>query len=343
MFEFANPAWLFLLVAVPVLTWWWLRRERSALRYPDTGWVAELPRGRGRWIRWISAGARAVALALIVIALAGPRWPDLRTRIPTEGIAISMLVDVSGSMAEPDFDWQGEPITRLDAVKKVFRLFVEGGVGPDGEKLEGRATDQIALVTFATRPDRPYPLTLSHSVLLRLLDDEKPRSITGEMETNISDAVAEGLERLQSAGPKRRKVMILLSDGEHNVTPTQSGWTPRQAAQVAASLGVPVYTIDAGGEGGSGLEGNVDSAATREAGRKTLRDIAEVTHGRSFQAKDTRELLSVCQEIDRLERQEIQSFQYRRYYEAYPWFGLASFALFVLIQVLELTIWQRVP
>jgi Ca-activated chloride channel family protein len=318
MFEFANPAWLFLLFAVPGLIWWWLRRQRSALRYPDTGWVAELPGGRGRWIRGIGAAVRAMALALIVVALAGPRWPDLRTRIPTEGIAISMLVDVSGSMAEPDFDWQGEPITRLDAVKKVFRLFVEGGVGPDGEKLEGRATDQIALVTFATRPDRPYPLTLSHSVLLRLLDEEKPRSITGEMETNISDSVAEGLDRLHSAGP-------------------------RQAAQVAASLGVPVYTIDAGGEGGSGLEVNADSVATRDAGRKTLRDIADITHGRSFQAKDTRELLSVCQEIDRLERQEIQSFQYRRYHEAYPWFGLASFVLIVLIQMLELTIWQRVP
>jgi Ca-activated chloride channel family protein len=343
MFEFANPTWLFLLLAVPLLTWWWLRRQRGALRYPDTGWLTTLPGGRGRWVHWIGATGRAAALALIVVALAGPRWPDLRTRIPTEGIAISMLVDVSGSMAEPDFDWQGEPISRLDAVKRVFRLFVQGGVGPDGEKLEGRATDQIALVTFATRPDRPYPLTLSHSVLLRLLDEEKPRSITGEMETNISDALAEGLARLYSTGPNRRKVIILLSDGEHNVTPTRSGWTPRQAAQVAASLGVPVYTIDAGGEGGSGLEGNVDSAATREAGRKTLHDIADITHGRSFQAKDTRELLAVCQEIDRLERQEIQSFQYRRYYEAYPWIGLASFVLIVLIRALELTIWQRVP
>ncbi len=54
-------------------------------------------------------------------------------------------------------------------------------------------------------------------------------------------------------------------------------------------------------------------------------------------------MLSVCQEIDRLERQEIQSFQYRRYHEAYPWFGLAAFVVIVLIRVLELTIWQRVP
>jgi Ca-activated chloride channel family protein len=320
-----------------------VRRQRAALRYPDTGWLAALPGGRGRWVRWMGAGMRAAGLVLLVLALAGPRWPDRRTRIPTEGIAISMLVDVSGSMAEPDFDWQDEPISRLDAVKKVFRLFVEGGVGPDGQRLEGRASDQIALVTFATRPDRPYPLTLSHSVLLRLLDEEKPRALPGEMETNISDALAEGLERLQSAGPSRRKVMILLSDGEHNVSPTQSGWTPRQAAQVAGSLGVPVYTIDAGGDSGAGLEGQADSAATREAGRKTLYDIAEITHGRSFQAKDTRELFAVCQEIDRLERQEIQSFQYRRYYDAYAWFGLASFVLFALIHALELTIWHRVP
>jgi Ca-activated chloride channel homolog len=343
MCDFAEPAWLWLLLGVPLLAWWWLRRQRGALRYPDTGWLTALPGGRGRWVPWFGAGFRATALVLLVVALAGPRWPDLRTRIKTEGIAIAMLVDVSGSMAEPDFDWQDEPISRLDAVKKVFRLFVEGGLGPDGERLEGRQDDQIALVTFATRPDRPYPLTLSHSVLLRLLDDEKPRSLTGEMETNISDAVVEGLVRLHSAGPSRRKVMVLLSDGEHNVSPTRSGWSPRQAAQVAASLGVPIYTIDAGGEGGGGLEGNADSEATRAAGRQTLRDIADIAHGRSFQAKDTHELLAVCHEIDRLERQEIQSFQYRRYHEAYPWFGLAAFVLLVGIRSLELTVWHRVP
>jgi Ca-activated chloride channel family protein len=253
-----------------------------------------------------------------------------------------MLVDVSGSMAERDFDWNGEPISRLDAVKRAFRLFVEGGETPDGATLDGRPQDQIALVAFATRPESPCPLTLSHSVLLRLLDALQPRAIPGEMETNVSDALVLGLHRLENAAAKR-KVMVLLSDGEHNVPHPQSGWTPRQAAQIAANLDVPVYTIDAGGIG-AGAEGVAGaSAATREEGIHTLGEIAHITRGQSFRAGDTRQLLATCQAIDRLERQEIQSFQYRRYTEGYPWLGLAAFLTLVMIRVLELTAWRRVP
>src|SRR5262249_31245594 len=98
-----------------------------------------------RFIHYVSAGARGLALTALVIALAGPRVPDQQTRLPTEGIAIAMLVDVSGSMAEKDFDWEGEPIARIVAVRRAFELFVTGGDGPDGEKLEGRSGDLISL------------------------------------------------------------------------------------------------------------------------------------------------------------------------------------------------------
>src|SRR5262249_40210660 len=161
----------------PPLMAWWVRRQRRALRFPDTSWLARVPGGRGRWVPWFSIGARALAVTSIIIGLAGPRWPDYRTRIPTEGIAIVMLVDATGSMAERDFDWQAIPISRLEAVKNVFRLFVQGGEGPGGVQLDGRADDQIGLVTFATRPESTCPLTLSHSVLLQLLDAEQPRSV----------------------------------------------------------------------------------------------------------------------------------------------------------------------
>jgi Ca-activated chloride channel family protein len=201
-------------------------------------------------------------------------------------------------------------------------------------------------VTFATRPETACPLTLSHSVLLRLLDAEQPRRIPGESETNISDAVAMGLHRLRSAGP-RRKVLILLSDGEHNVPQPQSGWTPRQAAQVANGLHIPVYTIDAGGPGASSAEGTAERASspgeTRVAAVRTLQEMAQITHAQSFQAHDTKSLLNACRAIDALERTEIQSFQYRRYHEAYPWFSLAAFVLFGLSLGLERTVWRRVP
>ncbi len=340
MIHFTHPEALLLLPLVPLLAWWWLRRRRVGLRFPGVDRVAGVPGGRGRVARWGGALLRGAALALLVVALSGPRWPDRRTRISADGIAIVVLLDTSGSMAERDFDWQGEPVSRLDAAKRAFRLFVSGGDGPDGQRLEGRPEDLVGLVTFGARPDSPCPLTLSHSVLLGLLDEQRPQSVPGESETNISDALVLGLHRLHAAGPRRR-VLVLLSDGEHNVHTPRSDWTPRQAAQVAANLGVSVHAIDAGGE----LRAAADSTAAenRAAGARALQEVARITGGRYFAARDTAALLAVCREIDRLERQRIQSFQYRRYYEGYPWFALASFVSLVTALALETTRWRRLP
>src|SRR5262245_19348204 len=217
MFHFATPLCLLLLLLVPPLIWWWLRRRRAAVSYPGEGLLAGLPPGRARAARVGGATLRAVALTCLALALSGPRWPDLRTPLEAEGIAIFMVVDVSGSMGERDFDWEGLPITRLEAAQRAFRLFVAGGMA-EGVKgrFEGRPTDLVGLVTFATRPEVNCPLTLSHSALLRLLDAEQPRAVPGDSETNLSDALALALDRLRSAGP-RRKVLVLLTDGEHNL------------------------------------------------------------------------------------------------------------------------------
>jgi Ca-activated chloride channel family protein len=338
MFHFASPPFLLLLFAVPLLAWWWLRRRRAALRYPDTGWLTELPAGRSRLAARGGAALRGTALTLLVIALAGPRWPDRGSRIPIEGIAIGMIVDASPSMAERDFDWQSLPLSRLEAAKRAFRLFVAGNKEDKGigsEPFEGRPNDLIGLVTFGDRPDVLCPLTLSHSVLLQLLDRAEP--LPGS-ETNVSDALVLALHRLKDAKPKR-KVLVLLSDGEHNYLAPRSEWTPRQAAQIAANLGVPVYTIDAGGEPSTTDESN----PVREQGIRTLREVAKITGGKYFQARDADALLAACREIDQSERVEIESFQYRRYHEGFRWFSLAAFILYVTACVLDRTVWLRVP
>jgi Ca-activated chloride channel family protein len=254
-------------------------------------------------------------------------------------------------MATPDFDWKGKPITRIDAVKKAFRLFVEGGEEGDGPHLEGRPTDLVGLVAFGTWPDVVCPLTLSHSALLRLMDEQEARSFPGESQTNISDALAVALHRFRNVEP-RRKVLILLSDGEHNVYPEKPDdrlngvkWAPPQLARYAAALGVPIYCIDAAGTGMSGTETGVAATppGTREDALKTLQTLAEISGGRYFKAGNTAALIDVYRQIDRQEREPIESYQFRRYYEAYPWLALASFVLFVLALALEMTIWRRIP
>jgi Ca-activated chloride channel homolog len=336
--QFANPVFLLLALLAPLLMWRLLVGKRTALRFPVGRFLSSLPAGRARAARWGGPLLRTLAFVVLAVALAGPRTPDLHTRIDAEGVAVVMLVDVSGSMATRDFDWHGDAISRLDAVKRVFRLFITG----DADLFRGRPTDAIGLVVFATRPLTVCPLTLSHSVLLRMLDDEKPRSVPGESETNISDAVALGLQRLEAAG-SRRKVLVLLTDGEHNVPNPRSEWTPRQAAQIAASLDVPIYAIDAGGVGGASEEGEDSSPLVRERAVETLQDMAKITHGQYYRAGDTAGLLDAYRSIDRLERTDVESYQYRRYHEGYPWFAGAALLLFALSFGLDFTIWRRLP
>jgi Ca-activated chloride channel family protein len=348
MLTFSQPWMLLLLPIGGLLLWRWYRRPKPAVRFPDTSSLLNLPPGRTRWARWLGIGLRAAGLLFLLLALAGPRWPDQGSRISTEGIAIEMVVDASGSMATPDFEWEGKSIGRLEAVKRAFRLFVEGNEGAAQISLPGRPNDLIGLVTFARWPQTSCPLTLSHSVLLRLLDAEKPRSTPTESETNIGDAIVWGLVRLENTKAKR-KVMILLSDGEHNVPPP--ALTPRQAAQLAANQSVPIYTIDAGGVTGSPVGGEAKSNENdqetakriRASAEKTMEAVAQIAGGRHFKARDTESLLEVCKEIDRMERQEIHSFQYRRYFEGYSVLGLASFFSLAIIGFLELTVLRKAP
>jgi Ca-activated chloride channel family protein len=341
--EFANPLFLLLALAVPPLIVWWLSQGRNALRHSAAQQAAGPLTLRARAARCGGAGIRALALLLLVVAAAGPRSPDLRTRIETEGVALMMVVDVSGSMAERDFKWDLEPVSRIEAVRRAFRLFVAGGAvlqdspgGTAATTFEGRPTDLIGLVTFAARPEKTCPLTLSHSAVLRLLDATQPVSVPGESETNISDALVAALWKLEAPEAPKKKALILLTDGEHNVVDPRSGWTPTQVGQLAKSRGVAIYTIDAGA-------GQDETSPTRVQAKETLDRLAAMTKGQAFQAHDTAALLKACQEIDKLEREPITSFQYRRYHEAYPWFALAAFVVFLTGLLLDLTVWRRVP
>ncbi|MGL6097422.1 MAG: vWA domain-containing protein, partial [Fimbriiglobus sp.] len=213
------------------------------------------------------------------------------------------------------------------------RRFVEGGDADDGTRFPGRPSDQLGLVTFAAVPRTACPLTMNHSVLLSVLDEQKPRDGI-DSGTNVGDAIAEGLIRLDAAGP-RKKVLVLLSDGEHNAG--GGSLKPRQAAQLAANLGIPVYAVDCGGAG------KPDAVEQRDAGRATLKSVANLTNGRYFPADDAGELRTAAREIDALTRTPAETFRYRRFHEYGGWFAVAGIGLLALGQTLELTRWRRVP
>jgi len=343
MLSFANPEFLWFSPLAIALAAWWSLRRRPALRYSRFTLFEGLPAGRVRRVRWLGAVLRSLAFLLLLIACAGPRRPDEQTRLPADGIAILMTLDVSGSMAERDVAWPGgnEPITRLGAAKRAFRLFIAGGMAPDGTRFEPRTSDQVGLVTFAAVPQSPCPLTLNHSVLLRILDEQKPREGL-DAGTNIGDAIAEAVLRLQEAG-RRPKVLILLSDGEHNVFRDGPNATlmPRQAAQLAANLGITIHTIDTAGE--PAPTATPEEREQRRTGQEVLKAIAAMTGGKAFAATSGQDLLDAYREIDTREKQPAASFLYRRYFEYYPWFAGAAAVVLLLSHVLDRTVWRRLP
>ncbi len=319
--SFAHP-WV-LVIALPAvfLLWRWARRPRPGVAHALGHAMHLLPVGRSRFVRHAKIWLRGFGCVAVILALAGPRWPDPGSRYTTNGITLFVVLDVSGSMAEPDYTWDQHPVSRLQAAQNVLELFIEGGVAPDGFAFGGRPDDLIGLTTCATRPAIACPLTLSHDTLVKVIRSEQPRRLPQESQTNIGDAIALSLQHLVRAAPPR-KAILLLTDGEHNVPPP--ALDPLAAARLAAALGIPIHTVDLGSDTASAHQAPGESKVDRAAARKALQDIATATGGKYFEAADAASLSQVCVALDALEKAPIETPLYRKYHEAAGWFGAAG-------------------
>lgn len=334
--NFAEPWALLLLPPVFGLWWYGMRRPGIAWRHPDLR-LLRPSTGNGDQVRRAGAALRCGGIVLAVIALAGPRWPDPGSRLPTEGISLALVVDVSDSMKQRDFLWDTELLTRLEAVQRTFRLFLLGGEGPGGTVLDGRPHDPVALVTFAERPETDCPLTLDHAGLVQVLDAERPRIVTP---TNPGDALAWAVERLRDA-PTRNKAVVLLTDGESNVQPP--ALAPLEAARLARAFGIPIFTIEAGNDLDPGGAADAQAAEARIRARRVLQEISERTGGLWLPADDGAALAAACAAIDALHRDAVPTFEYRLWFEAYPWFAAAALGLWSALLILENTRWRSLP
>lgn len=317
-----HSAWFMLLLAIlPLLWWYWRRRPRAAVLFSSI----ELPAGvrPGLWARLhvLLPILRTGTVAILIFTLARPQKGNEQTRIFSEGIAIQIVVDRSGSMRALDFKLEGRPVDRLQAVRKVVRDFVLGGEG-----LPGRVDDLVGLVAFARFADSRCPLTLDHDFLVETLNATEIVKNQEEDGTAIGDAIALGVERLRSlderkaggAGPVKSRVLILLTDGENNAGEID----PIKAADIASTFGIRIYTIGAGTQGVAPVP-MINPFSGREIIREMrvsideelLRKIASQTGGRYFRATDTDSLTRIYAEIDKLERTKTEEKRYLQYSE----------------------------
>lgn len=336
--ELAAP-WLLLAAPLGLLALWAARRRgRRRVAYSSLLLTDGLPSTWRARLAWVPGACLALGVVLAALALGRPRIGDERTVVRSEGIAIELVVDTSGSMWAHDFtDADGNPTDRLTAVKSVVRAFVAGGDG-----LPGRGGDLLGLTVFAGYADAPCPLTLDHDLLLETLDAAEIAKTRFEDGTSIAQGLAVALGSLRSSDAQSR-VVVLLTDGVHNDETTD----PRAAAGIAKELGIRVYTI---GMGSTGLapfpvereDGTVVlQARPVELDEDLLRDIAEETGGIYQRAGDLEALRAIYAEIDRLERAEIQGTTYRRWRELFPYPMAAAAALWALALLLEATTFRR--
>ena len=315
---FERPsAWLLLLLPLALTAWWrWSSvRRRSQLTHPrlDAMRVAGVTvRARARFIIPV---LRMLGLALLVICIARPLKANERSRVFVDGIAIELVLDRSASMRNVDFVVDGRRMDRLSVVKGVVEDFVLGTEGRFG--LRGRPDDLVGLVTFARFADSISPLTLDHEHLVNALRETTVASARSEDGTAIGEGVGLGVERLREVlerpgDPSRRirsAVMIVLTDGENNAGEID----PLTAAELARAYGIRIYTIGVGNAFARvrGRRSRQPDATAITAAERTLRDMATVTGGQFFVARDAISLMRIYEQIDELERVETEQRRYR--------------------------------
>ena len=353
--RFQDPMWCFLLVPLFLAVIIAVRRQRSAaVLYSSVQVLKTLPRTLALRFKRVLPWIRFLGLAGVVLALARPQYGIEDFRIRTEGIAIEMAIDRSGSMRALDFLLEEKRVNRLEVVKDVFRDFVAG----DGDRLPGRPDDLIGLVAFGGFADSKSPLTLDHGALLAILDtiripeeivDSRGRLLNQEeYMTAVGDAVALSVERLRESKAES-KVLIFLSDGEHNAGVI----TPEDAAEAAKTFGVKIYAI---GVGTNAREIPVE--VTDRFGQKrivmdngmkyrldedTLKMLADTTGGKYFRVRDTEALKSVYAEIDGLEKTKTEDRLYTEYRELFQYFLFPGLALILIELLLSATRFRSLP
>ncbi|MEZ4801363.1 MAG: VWA domain-containing protein [Gelidibacter sp.] len=326
--EFLNKQffWLFLLLPLAIL--WYIfkyKRQTAELRMSTIkgfkvtkSWLPN--------VRHLMFALRLLALALLITAMARPRTVDVSSKTKTtRGIDIVMAIDVSASMLAKDL-----LPNRLEALKNVAADFIKG-----------RPNDRIGIVEYAGESYTKTPITSDKAIVLRSLEDVKYNTII-DGGTAIGMGLGTAVNRLKDSKAKS-KVIILLTDGVNN-----SGQIdPKTASNLAVEYGIKVYTIGLGTNGmalspigilpnGSFQYGRVQV----EIDETLLKDIAKVTGGRYFRATNNKKLEEIYDEINKLEKTDVEEFKFYNYEEKYRPLVLLAIGFLVLEFLMRSTVFR---
>ena len=325
---FANPNYLWLLLIIPIMVVWniliW-KKQKPILKMPS---LLNFKTGSSFLTKLypLLYVFRLLAIGLIILSIARPQTVDVSTRTKTnKGIDIVMAIDVSSSMLAQDL----KP-NRLVALKRVA-----------GEFIEDRRSDRIGLVVYAGESYTKTPITSDKSIVKSSLGEINFQGLI-EDGTAIGMGLATSVNRLKDSKAKS-KIIILLTDGVNN-----SGFIdPKIATELAVEFGIKTYTIGLGSNGtalapvGILPNGKFKYGLTKvEIDEVLLKEISQKTGGIYFRATDNQKLEEIYDEINKLEKTEIEEFKYYNYEEKYRSLIVLALALIVFEWILRSTVFK---
>ncbi len=324
--QFLNPYILLVACIVPLLLIYYILvgRRRATLIVSTTQGPA--PRTLRYYLRHVPIVLRLLAILAMVIALARPVVVHHESETTTEGVDIVLAMDISGSMLARDFTPD-----RLSAAKRLATEFVAERTG-----------DRLSVVAFAGEAFTQCPLTADQAAVGTMLS--RLRSGVVEDGTAIGNGLATAINRLRESGAKS-KVVVLLTDGVNN----RGQISPIMAAEIARDLGIKVYTIGVGSRDKAPMPaidpfGNQTFVmADVEIDEELLRNIASTTSGRYFRANDNETLRNIYQQINELEKSEVQVTHYTSYDELFGRWLLLALLLLALEFIVARVILNRLP
>ena len=312
---FANPEYFwFLLIIVPIILFIYkfFNKTQAILSISSASIFGKKSMF---WIRfkYFLILLKIFAIIFLIFALSRPQIVDVSSqRIINKGIDIIMTIDISSSMLAQDL----KP-NRLNALKKVASSFIEN-----------RVNDRIGLVLYAGESYTKTPITSDKSIVKKSLSEIAYDGVI-EDGTAIGMGLATSVNRLKESKAKS-KVIILLTDGVNN-----SGFIdPKIATELAREFQIKTYTIGLGSNGSArapiGIlpNGDFQYGLTKvEIDELLLKEIADKTGGLYFRATDARRLQEIYDEINKLEKTEIEEIKFYNYNEKYRIFAIISFII----------------
>lgn len=327
-YEIMNPEFLWLLILIPIITaWFYITRNKNqaTLTIPSIKGFELKPTIWSK-LKPILYILRILAITLLILAMTRPRSIQVSTKTQTtRGIDIVMAIDISASMLAKDL----KP-NRLEALKKVAVEFVKN-----------RPNDRIGVVVYGGESYTKTPITSDKQIVSKIISELSwGNNLDGG--TAIGMGLGSAVNRLKES-KAQSKVIILMTDGVNN-----AGFVdPKTATELAKELGIKVYTIGIGTNGIALSPYYLDASGKLvfknvqvEIDEELLRYIANQTKGKYFRATDNIRLKAIYDEINKLEKTEIEEFKYYNYSEKYRLLvGLAL--MFIIFEIgLRLTVYR---